>query len=218
MVAVCVVVYTAGMIYAGSRTVVSFDPRMFLPLFPLYLVLAGVGLSRLAAAMPSARHHAFLTVSRLLVCVAYAGVNARDLSGMSLRGSEDALEAAWAQPAADGQPLRSWLDAHVAPAEIVFAGDAQATAHVLRRPMVGLVTAEYSPVRWECDSIKRELSRFHARFVVVYTSRNSALGDSLALLGDSPFVAAAVDGPPPCGCSVAAENPDIRILSCPAFN
>ncbi len=218
MVGVCVVIYTAGMLYAGSRTVVSFDPRMFLPLFPLYLVLAGVGVSRLKAAMPAARHHAFLTACLLLVCVAYAGVNARDLSAMSRSGSQDVLVAAWAKPAADGQPLRSWIDAHVPPAETVFAGDAQATAYILRRPMVGLVTAEYSPVRWECDSIKRELSRFHARFVVVYTSRNRALGDSLALLSDSPFVAAAVDGPPPCGCSVAAENPDIRILSCPEFN
>jgi hypothetical protein len=215
LAALVVLLYTAGMIYAGTSSVVSFGTRMFVPIFPLYLLLAGIAVSRLAAGMRPGRSGALLTASLALLCAAYVGINARDLSSAREPGPDELLEASWARPADDGQPLRQWIDARVPPGEVLLAGDGQATAHVLKRSTVGLVTAEYSPVRWTCDAVARELARFRARYVVVYRSPAPALGDSRALLQESPFVAASVNGPPPCGCVVAAENADIRILTCP---
>lgn len=214
-VGLCVLLYVAGMVYAGATSVIAFSTRMFVPIFPLYLLLAGMGMQWLTARVRSPGARTVLVLSLSLTAVAGAAINARDFSMTPPPAKHRILAEAWDRQDGAAQPLRQWLDIHTPSGEAVLASDGQATGHVLRRPTVGLVTPEYSPVRWTCDTVARELRRFGARFVLLYRTNNPSLTDSQALRSSSPFVAAALEDSPGCGCIVANENVDVLVLTCP---
>jgi hypothetical protein len=73
-----------------------------------------------------------------------------------------------------------------------------------------MIEAHYSPVRWECDEVRKQMQRFGASYVFLY--KPSSTTSEQDLLGESRFVAASATGPPSCGFAIAAENADVRIL------
>jgi hypothetical protein len=216
MVGLCILVYSAGMFYAGLRTVISFGTRMFLPMLPPYLLLLGMGVNRLTSRWPASAQGAWLRTGLLLVTIGYVGVNARDLYERPSPARHEILAAQYAKPMADGRPLREWVESHISVGDAIVAADGQATGYLLHRPTISMVGAESSPVRWECDEVREQMKRFRATFVVLY--KPSSIIDKDMLLEESWFVATSVSQQPPCGFVIAAENPNVRILESVARN
>jgi hypothetical protein len=210
LVGLVIMIYSAGMVYAGLRTVISFGERMFLPILPLYLLLAGMAASGFASHWRVRARRGWLEAGLLLVAVGYIGINARDLYEPARLARHEILAAEYAEPAAGGQPLLDWVNAHVPAGDTIFAANGQATGYLLHRPTVSMIEAHYSPVRWECDEVRKQMQRFGASYVFLY--KPSSTTSEQDLLGESRFVAASATGPPSCGFAIAAENADVRIL------
>ena len=192
LILLCLGVYSLGIVYAGLTSSISFVTRMFLPLLPLYAMLA--------ARLLPARAGVGLKAALCLLLAGYAGSNARDLAQPLPRAEDQTL-------AAELAGLRPWLDAHVPASETVFAADGQAVGFVLHRPVVSLVGARYSREQWECGPLKAEMSRFHSHYVILY---KSAPPDSNS--AQSQFLDAPLPQQLACGFTVAAEDNDLRVL------
>jgi hypothetical protein len=201
----CIAVYTLFMWYVGIHTVVSFGGRMFMPLMPLYILLFALAISeldrRLRIQAPNAA--LALTAGLVLVAVGYAAVNARDLAMPYSLAPHEALAELYAMPTQNGQPMIDWVHQVVPSNEAILSEDSQGTGFLLNRPTVGMTTAEYSNERWECETIRPVMNRFHIRYVVLY--RNSSLPES-------HFVADSIAGHPPCGFAIAAQSSAIVVL------
>lgn len=210
LVALCALIYSLGIFYAGLRTMISFGTRMFLPILPLYLLLLGMALTWLLSRAHVSKESVWLKGALLLAAVGYAGINARDLRKPVPPAVHEILATEYAQPTATGQSLRAWIESNLAPGEPVLADDGQATGYLLHRPTVSMVEAQYSSARWECDMVKNEMKRFGLRYVILYKPSASAPPDPL--LAESDFAATSASQQPSCGFVVAAENPYARIL------
>jgi hypothetical protein len=205
---ICAAVYCIGLCYAGLHTVISFGTRMFLPVLPLYLLFFALVLHVLNAGANFRGGRLWLRSALLVFVIGYIGVNLRDLSDPRPQSRQDELAAVFSERTASGQRLSDWVNARIAPSAVIAAQDGQQTGYLLHRRTLGLVEAEYSPVRWECSEIRAQMDRFGARDLILYRhpNRNSHL------LNESRFAAAAVTGAPGCGFAVAAETPEVRIL------
>lgn len=216
LVSICAAVYSAGIFYAGLRTAISFGPRMFVPVLPLYLLLLGMGLNWVAQ---SSRGTApGLKMALALFVIGYAGVNARDLYDPRRPAPHEVLSAMYSQPSTDGQSLTNWLASNIRADQTITATDGQATGYLLRRPTLSLIASHYSPERWECEEVSRQMQRFHSQYLIVYKPPSQAAlnaKDDSFLVDESQLVAAAVSGHPPCGFSMVAWNAGVRILKAP---
>jgi hypothetical protein len=215
LVGFCILIYSAGMFYAGLSTVISFGTRMFLPVLPVYLLLLGMGLHWLTLGWPArSRIVSPMLIALLIATAGYAGVNARDFLEPHTLAPHQILATLYAQPTAGGQPLLEWVDANIRTNDVIVATDGQATGYLLHRPTISMIGAHYSPVRWECEEVKKQMQRFTSSYAIVYKppSTPSLTPSDGFLLDESRFVAAAAMGEPPCGFVAAAENSAVRIL------
>jgi hypothetical protein len=210
LVGFCVAVYSAGIVYAGLRTPISFGTRMFLPMLPLYLLILGHGLSWLSSHWSAGASSLMFKAVVSLSLLGYLGSNARDLREPLKPAEYEVLAKEFAEPIANGQSLRSWVQEHILPTDRIFAEDGQATGYLLQRPTVSLVGPRYSRMRWECDPLQREMGRFRAHYLVLY--KNPTNLDDLELLSTSTFLSGVRAQIPTCGFIVGAENNDVRIL------
>jgi hypothetical protein len=204
----CAVVYSAGLCYAGLHTVITLGTRMFLPVLPLYLMLFGLMLHWLNSRARFTGGQLWFRAALCALAIGYIGVNARDLKDPQLKSRLDSLSALFAEQTGDGQRLSDWVNAHIVPAAVIAAQDGQATGYFLHRRTLGLVESEYSAERWECPEIRTQMSRFGARYLVLYRHPDN----NSRLLEESRFAAAAASGQPGCGFVIASENQDVRIL------
>jgi hypothetical protein len=204
----CAVVYTAGLCYAGLRSVISFGTRMFLPVLPLYLLLFAFALHWLISRTQFRGEQIWFRVTLCALLIGYIGVNARDLKTPKPISRLDLLSGQLAERTADGQHLSDWMNTHIDPAAVIAAQDGQVTGYLLHRRTLGLVESEYSLERWECPEIRRQMNRFGSSYLILY--RNPDKGS--LLLQESSFAAQSASGQPSCGFAIAAENPDVRIL------
>jgi len=207
LVGLFLIVYTCGMFYGGLRTVISFGARMFVPELTLYFLLAGLLINFVFSHCQTLVEKSLLVISLIAMTVGYAAINARDWSRPAGRPEQEILAAQWAEPFADGRPLKEWVESHIPAAEPILSENGQATGYLLQHPTLSMVGPEYSSIRWESDEVKRQMARFHARNVVLYKP-----ACTIAPLGESRFAATAATGPPPAGFVTAAENSCIRIL------
>ncbi len=210
LLALCILVYGAGMFYAGLRTVVALESRKFAPILPVYLLVGSIAANR-AAALYRGSYRSWIGAGLLVSLIGYAGVNARDFARPATEGRNAILAEEYLLPDQNGQPLRTWVDQHIGREDVILATDGQATGYLLGRPTISLVKPEYTRVRWDCGEIKKQMEQFHACCVILYKPSAETTED--ALLAESKFVAEAATHPPPCGFTVAAENADVRILT-----
>lgn len=213
LAALCIAVYTAGLVYTCLTSMIVYETRYLLPMLPLYLLWFGMAIhwltSRCSANPAVGRIPAWLAI--LLALVGYAGVNARGFPRHPGPSPQKTLAAEFAEPDGEGHPLRNWVDSHIPASEAIVAADGQAIGYLLHRPTVSMISAAHSRVRWDCDEVKNEMRRFRANFVILPKTSPSLEED--LLLSESRFVAASLSSQPPCGFVVAAENAHIRILT-----
>jgi hypothetical protein len=182
--------YSAFMFLVGSRSVISYGARMFLPVLPLFLLLLGA----VVAPVTGAR---WARGTALVGCVAYALCAL--LNAPPTRSGHLELASRLARPMSDGRPMRAWIDAHIGMQEPLLAADGQATGHLLRRPVVSLVGNEYSDEVWSEAEIERTMERFGLRYLILYAP-------ATGVETESPFLSALSEGRPGRYLRLAARN------------
>lgn len=203
-------IYCAGMIYAGVTSVISFGTRMFYPLLPLLLLAAAhvVGSVEGAISRRSLRRPALAGATALLT-MSYCVINVRSLQVEPSPTPAEVLDARFAVPAADGRPLRAWIEEHVPPDAVIITTEAHATAYVLERRTVALTPAEYSDSHWAEAEVRALMASYGADLLTLYPTSRS--GPSAAQR-ESPFLASLLEGDCPPWLALVAENPHVKIF------
>ena len=164
-------VYNGAMIYLGVFSVISFESRMFYPLFPVYLLLCGLVLTRLRSLFT-------LSTFRLaplawtgcvaLIVIPYLSINLRCIMAQRPGSPHQAVEASFALPNAAGQSLSAWFEANVPPDAVLVATNGQATAYALKRETVSLVSSLFSDQHWDEPEVRALMKRYGANYLIVY--------------------------------------------------
>jgi hypothetical protein len=205
-----VAVSTGSLLYLGKTSPISFGPRMFYPLLPLYAVGALVAVEQgWAYAVNHGVPQAFGTASCLVFLCLYGWGNLREFNHAREHPLTDDIRAFLEEPMEDGRPLRVWMEAHVGSDEVIVADNGQATGYLLRRPVLSLIESRYSSIAWTRKTLEDQMGRFHARFLILYLR----MADSIdPVRTESGFLAGAICCRVNPGFHVAAENRDVRIL------
>jgi hypothetical protein len=160
--------YCTGLIYLGTSTMISFNTRYFLPIYPEFILLCTVVVIHywLAASEPGIRR----TV-RLLGAIAmfgYAFLNIYSIYHFSLVPKHVTLLALFAEPTPDGVPLKRWVDSRIPAEAPVLATDGQATAYILHRPTIAMAEQAFSKRRWDEKEVQQTMSTYHAKYLIIY--------------------------------------------------
>ena len=195
-------VYVAGMLYLGTATVITVGPRMLYPMLPIGLLGAGLVLASAERAVRGGRVAGAFIACLVVLSATVAAVNVRSLVREDRDSRHDVVAARLAAPTADGRSLASRLGSEIARDTPVVAMDGQATAYVLRRPVLSLVSLDYSQHAWTEDRVREIAARFGADLILVYRD-----GDVARRLGaQSAFLAGLVRGAAPPWMTLVAEN------------
>jgi hypothetical protein len=211
LLAACAAVYACAMLYLGARSVISFGPRMFVPLLPVLLLFLG-GLCCNAAPSMAHRPQASraLHVLAWVFVAAYAAINMRSLLEPPGLMPHERVQARLAAPVAGGKPLREWLESEVAPqATLVVASDGQATGYVLERRVLSLVSPQYSDQLWTEEAVREAMNRFGARYLLVYEGSDEAEASTRS----SAFLSALAGGSAPAWLALLADNGRARVFA-----
>jgi hypothetical protein len=181
-------VYTAGMIYLGVASDITFGGRMFIPLLPVVVLLGAAVFTRWPPAMGPAR---VITMASILV-IAYGVSN---LIGSSL--TETAARHLDVQSAISGK-LRAILDSDPG---VLVSADGQAVGYGLGRPVVGLVGTNHGNTRWTEQDVARVMLRYGSCHLLLFPGTNTDDGQQT-----SPFLSSLAAGRHPSWLRLEAEN------------
>jgi hypothetical protein len=201
---------TAGMIYLGKTSDISFGPRMFYPLLPLYIIGALTVVQR--AWMPAFSVRAqtrYLKSFAVIFVVLYGWANLREFIARNEPSMADEFQNSYSKAMANGLPLREWIDANIGRNEVIAADWGQATGYFLERPVLSLIESEYSTISWDQETLVSQMQRFHARFLILNLTMKSKR-DPVRV--ESQFLAEAICCRVNPGFHIVAENPEVRIL------
>ena len=201
LLAACIAVYTGAMLYLGAASMISFGPRMFMPLLPVLLLFAG-GLCGHAAhgpSLPPRRRRALHGAAAALVA-AYAGINFPLLLEHTELMPHHRVQARLEAPVPAGESLREQIEREVAPDAVLLATEGPATGYLLRRKLVSLVSPRFSDQAWTEDAVHATMVRFGARHLLVYQEP----GDKLA--APSAFLRGLASGATPAWLQLVADN------------
>lgn len=202
-------IYTAGMIYLGLFSVISFGTRMFYPLLPLLLLVLGrlVSLIFLQRIFTLVERRILVATAIVATCV-YLVINMRSILITAEMPPHRVVEFRLAGPIDIGEPLRTWIDANVPSDTVIVASDAQATGYALHRATISLLESEYSEVNWSESQVRSVMNAFNADFLILYPT---APISSVPSQQESPFLAGLLQGQLPNWLVLAAENKEVKV-------
>ncbi|QJY48655.1 ArnT family glycosyltransferase [Pseudonocardia broussonetiae] len=209
LLAAAVVVYAALMFEAGLVSVISYGPRMFLPVLPAALLLLALAASRVRDARPVASRAA-VRAGAAVVAVAALAVGVLGAFAKADAPPHVGVAERLAAPLAGGGTTAEWLDAHLAPGEPVVAADGQATGYALQEPVVGLVESTFSDTRWDEETVAALMDRSGARYLLLY--RHPQDGGGALVEQESPFLGILLAGRPAETLRPVASSAEVLVL------
>ncbi len=180
-------------------TSIGFESRMFVPVVPFVLLLAGDVVGRLRIA--SSRAGRVLGVALGLVALVYAGGQIQ-----RLRRQLAAPEMYALVEAALG-PQRALLEAETSAAHPLLGNEPQLLGGVLDRPVIGLTSDEYSARRFSASEVEALVRRYGVQRVVLMPE----LLASDAASERPPFFVALAAGAVPPWLTLESEAPGLKI-------
>ena len=202
------IAYCAGMVYLGVTSVISFDTRMFYPVLPVMLLLAARGLQASFAGLRADSVRLKVAYAALSVAtLGYLVINGRSYFAPVHEAPDRVVAQELGSELPSGSSLRSWLETHVPSGATIVSNRGQASAYVLHRNTVSLISAEYSDQRWDADSIRTLMRTYGAEYIVVYFGDG---GDPV--LHESSFLSGLARLSPPKWLQLAAHNRDAAVF------
>jgi hypothetical protein len=165
--------YTAGMIYLGTVTMISFGTRYFVPMFPEFILLCTALLVHLGPVELGTRNRRFLSLFAVAAISGYAYENALSLIRTANVPPHAVLAEFFAEPGPDGSSLSHWIDERLPGDAPILAVDGQATAYVLRRPVVSMVPKAFSSRTWDEMEARRTMRVYSAKYLITYPGLGS---------------------------------------------
>jgi len=203
--------YVAGMIYLGMTTMIifNFSPRYFLPILPELLLLGAAGAATAWHLQTDLRKRRAIGVLAVIALCAYAGENIRDLQRYDVH-PEHLLVAGYYQEATpEGRPLADWVEKNIPTNSVVLATDGQASAYVLHRLTISLVSPQMSHGKWDENEVRQTMAAFHARYLIAYPR---ASDESAPEQRESAFLHSLAQGEHPYWLVVATRTSDVVIF------
>lgn len=163
-------VYSGGILAAALQTIASDLSRYYLPLYPLALAVAASVLPR--------NYIALIMIAVSIVCVQSRSLMAPAGTARH-RTAEKALLA-------EGD-ARGWILRHTGPGEVIIAGNGQALRYVLhrQRPVVSLISPEFTGRVDDEAGIHALMDRFQSRYLVLFPGAGAAEAPEQSL---NPFI------------------------------
>ena len=202
LLAAYIAVYVGAMLYLGARSVISFGPRMFVPLLPVLLLFAAGICAHASPALPSPAGRRRILLGAVALVGAYTAINLAVLLEGPGTMPHERVRARLETTLADGTSLRERIEREVPADAILVASDGQASAHVLGRKVLSLVSPHFSAVRWTEDVLREEMARFGARHVLVYYGN----GQADAVVRSTAFLSGLAAGRSPGWLRLLADN------------
>lgn len=184
-------VYNGAMIYLGVFSVISFESRMFYPLFPVYLLLCGLILTRLRSLSTFRLAPLAWTASVAIIVVPYLAINLESIMAQRPDSPHQVVEASFALSNQAGQSLSAWLEANVPPDAVLVATNGQATAYALKRKTVSLVSSLFSDQHWDEPEVRALMRQYGANYLIVYPGIDPMIEP---VQQESPFLEALAGG------------------------
>lgn len=201
-------VYSSAMIYLGVTSVISFGPRMFYPLLPGMLLLAAVFITALEKNLVSEpAHKAVLASALLAMSAAYVIINSRSYMQQSPPAPHEIVKRYLAGKTADNVTLSTWIERNIPREATIVADSGQATAYVLQRKTVSLVSSTFSNQAWNEENTRTDMKIYGAEYLIIYTADD---GNSPAP-SRTPFLRNLAQGDPPGWLTVAARSEETII-------
>ena len=202
------IVYCAGMLYLGVSSVISFDTRMFYPVLPVMLLLAARGLQASFAGLRTESARPMVAYAALsVVTLGYLVINGRSYLAPMHEAPDQVVARELGSQLPAGGSLRSWLETHVPPGGTIVSNRGQASAYVLHRNTVSLISDEYSDQHWDADSVRTLMRTYGAEYIVVYFGDG---GDPV--LRESSFLSGLARLSTPNWLQLAAHNRDVAVF------
>ena len=160
--------YSGCMFYAKLTSVIDYDPRYYVPLTPLLMLLLGLALRTMLttpAQWSISRRLALLALGASFCC--YVVVN----FVLVVRPSSfdpSSVAKLMHSTSIDGKAAHAAVLELVGPTRVVVANNGQAVGHVLGRPTVSLVGPRYNAVEWNEKAIHDVVHQYNAAAIVIY--------------------------------------------------
>lgn len=192
---VYIAVYSSLMFYAGMTTVISFGPRMFVPIIPA--ILCVFVLMAYASWRSSLKNHVRLTLqsASLGAFMVYAGVNVVEISRTVYPTPGHVVLATILDDAGvDGsaqereRSILSMIDAEIGNDAVFIANQGQALGHLIQRPVLSLASSWFSQIHWDEESLKEQARRYEAQYLLLVSD------DPSGVLGESAFLESQFEG------------------------
>lgn len=152
-------IYALGIILT-ELTVFAWDTRYYFPLYPLALVC----LVALLTPVSDARSRIVCAVCAISLLV----FNARSVAGPFFPSSAIRVNRWLQQEVEPGVSMKMWLQRHASDGETVVAVDGQAVHYLTGLPVLAVIPAYISTLKWDQPRLRDLMRRFSASYVLVF--------------------------------------------------
>jgi hypothetical protein len=207
----CALTYCTALVYLGLFSSISFNARMFFPLLPVFLVLLGAIFTS-TWSRATQRNPAATVIVMTVFLSGYAAGHIRAM--WDWKWAEPAEHRVVAQdlaePMANGQQLRSWIEENIPKQSPIMAAEGQATGFLLHRNTIGIPERRDSAVDWNEEQVRHTMERFGARYLILYSKLTPGTVETES---ESSFLNELTKGTHPAWLTPVARNADAEVLA-----
>lgn len=211
VLSLCALTYCAALAYLGLFSSISFNARMFFPLLPVFLVLLSAILS-VTWSRASQRNPAVMAIVMTVFLSGYAAGHIRAMWDWKWAepAEHQVVAEDLAEPMANGQQLRSWIEENIPRQSPIMAAEGQATGYLLHRKTIGIPERRDSAVDWNEQEVRRTMERFGADYLVLYPKVTAGTAQTES---GSSFVNELTKGNHPAWLTPEARSADAEIFA-----
>jgi hypothetical protein len=200
------IIYVAGIAAIALRSVISYRQRMFLPVLPHLAGLSTVGIAFMVRRLPTRAWQRWVGTGMLLCILAsYVAANVVSRAATPPDGLQRTQEALL-QRDGTGVSVKERLEQELQGGEVIAATNGQLLGYILRHPTLSLVDRRFGAVSWNEQLLRKEMTRFGARHLVVFRS-----GEFAPVVEESPFLSALANGHPAPWLQLVTSSRDICV-------
>jgi hypothetical protein len=198
-------IYSTGIAAIAVRSVISYSPRMYVPVLPHMMALLVCGVAFLVRRLPAGAYSRLVPAT--VLCLLLGDVIGNSISRISLGPDQyEKTQEALLRPDEAGRSIKQLLDRELKPGEVIAATNGQAAGYALNHPTLSLVGRPFSLVTWNALELRTELARFAVTHLLVF--RDTGLDP---VIGQSQFLGGLAAGQSPPWLRLAGFNRDIYV-------
>lgn len=198
------VVYICGVLAAALTTIAADLPRYYFPVYPLALGCAAAACSRLAGKLGAAMIAMFIA--------SVVAVEGRNLFVPPASPDWILTRTFLDEPVETGATLLDWLRNHTSESAPILAVEGQALHYILQRPVIAVISAEFTARRPDEEGFRALMRQQRARYLLILPGAPEARIPEELSYG---FLRSLASGETPSWLKLAARTKDAAVYECP---